>query len=247
MINPPTGSQGATPSTLAPPGKESIASDTRPPSVHSRPAESAPSLIVNFGGMGFPDFAELASTYKGKSIHTLELGNADMRGAAWPFLAKFLNDLAPLDTLNMASLCIGARGEQGAENFGKFFLGKLKAVPARLLLQGNSIGSNCIIRIAPWLAVDKHVKRLDLSENSLIAVDVQTLADALSHNETLQDLNLASNKLDASAIPALHDLLDRASSLTSLDLGGNLFTDEEKANLQLRAERRTGRPVDLTL
>ena len=247
MINPPTGSQSAIPSSLASSSKDSVAPDTSLPSVHSRPAESAPSLIVNFEGMGFPDFAKLTSTYEGKRIHTLELGNADMRGGAWPFLAKFLNGLPPLDTLNMTNAWIGARGAQGAFNFGKFFLEKLKAVPARMFLRDNSISSNCVIPIAAWLSVDKHVEMLDLSKNHLIAADVTTLADALSRNGTLQDLNLASNNLDTSAITALNDLLDRASSLTRLDLSGNLFTDEQKANLQQRANMRTGGPVDLTL
>lgn len=246
MITPPAGSESLTPASLTPSSSAPIGAAPIPPSVHSRTEKSASLLVVRPAGGGMPDFAGLTSTYSGKCIHTLDLKGADLRSGAWRFLGDFLKVLASLDTLDLSRIMIGGRDAFQISNFG-LFLKKLDAMPVRLLLGKNGIGSNCIAPIAARLSVDKQLKALDLSGNRLAATDIQTLGDALSHNETLQDLNLAENRLDASAIPALNDLLNRAGSLKNLDLSGNLFTSEEKANLRQSAGMRTAGPVELAL
>lgn len=245
MITPPAGKQSPTPTSVTLRREDPIAALAGAPIVYSKEEKSASFLVVNTGS-GCPDFEELASTYKGKCIHTLVLHYADIRGATWHFLEKFLYGLTPLDTLDLSKVGFGTANPFNVNEFGKF-LEKLRTMPARLLLRDNMIGSNVINRIAPWLSVDKRLKTLDLAENLLSAKDIQTLSNALSNNKTLQCLDLAKNQLDSSAIPALCDLLDRAGSLQSLDLSENLFTAEEKNNLLQRAAARTAGAVELKL
>lgn len=246
MITPPAGSQSQAPASLTPDSASAITSVAVPPSLRSRAEESGSLLVVRPRGGGMPDFKGLTAEYCGKCLHTLDLGGADLRGGAWHFLKNFLEELAALDTLDLSSIMIGGRSTAEIGNFG-FFLQRVNAMPVRLLLQKNMIGSECIAPIANRLSVDKQLTTLDLAENRLGPADIKTLSDALFHNKTLQCLNLAKNRLDASAIAALHDLLDRAGSLINLDLSGNLFTAEDKAKLQQKAKARIAGPVELQL
>jgi Ran GTPase-activating protein (RanGAP) involved in mRNA processing and transport len=123
-------------------------------------------------------------------------------------------------TIKILNLSLNMIGAEGCVLFGSVL--KYNHVLEELNLSRNDIREG-VVSLAEGLLGSEvtHLRRLDLSWNSLTDQGAEALANVLQKNSVLESLKLSSNAIGDDGVCALADALHADMALSELDIVGN--------------------------
>lgn len=123
-------------------------------------------------------------------------------------------------TIAILNLSLNMIGAEGCVPFGPVL--KYNHVLEELNLSRNDIRDGVLSLAEGLLESDvTHLRRLDLSWNSLTDKGAEALANVLQKNSVLESLKLSSNAIGDDGVRALADALHADMALSELDIVGN--------------------------